>query len=386
MPEGNALPCCVASDSTKFGNTNNLSIKEIINGENMKQLRYNMLHEIKSNTCHGCYKHEEQHIRSARESINQDYRQYFDTDVADNVSIETGELAEFRMRYFDIRFSNICNFKCRTCDSNYSSQWEQETKTFFSDRYIPISTNKDPKLIEEIKTHIPYMSTAYFAGGEPLITEEHYVLLEEMIKTRAGEINLIYNTNLSNLKYKNKDILTLWKYFKHVDISASVDHQGSRAEYIRHGTDWETQLDNIRKISSLPYIQFSMNSVISVFNYTTIASLYELLIQEKILTTTSNPYGLYNMINPDYFSATILPKEIKEYGTQKLNEFVKFLERHNFHSDQINQINSCIDWVNSRNDWETHKEQFKNRIQEIDQVRNESFVKTFPELKSMMTD
>ena len=38
--------------------------------------------------------------------------------------MNTGRIIKFRMRYFDIRFSNICNFKCRTCGSAFSSQWE----------------------------------------------------------------------------------------------------------------------------------------------------------------------------------------------------------------------------------------------------------------------
>ena len=50
---------------------------------------------------------------------------YFD-DVIATTDMNTGRIINFRMRYFDIRFSNICNFKCRTCGSAFSSKWEQE--------------------------------------------------------------------------------------------------------------------------------------------------------------------------------------------------------------------------------------------------------------------
>lgn len=387
LPNGYALPCCVAqAPQEKYGNTTHQSIKAVINGEQMKTLRYNMLNEIKSETCMGCYRHEEEGIQSSRTAVLRDYRHFFDTDVSENVDPNTGELKEFKMRYFDIRFSNICNFKCRTCHPSYSSQWEQELKTHFPNKYIPVENNKSPRLIEEIKTHIPYMESAYFAGGEPLITEEHYILLEEMIRTRKGEISLIYNTNLSNLKFKDKDILELWKNFKTVDISASIDHCNEKAEYIRHGTDWNTQMKNIKVVSGLPYVRFSINSVVSVFNYVTIYQLYKILIKEKILTPSSRTYSLYNMINPEYFSSTVLPKSIKDMGTKKLNELMSFMARHNFSDDQLRQIQSTITWTNSRHDWIKHKEKFRQRVREIDQIRNENFSKVFPELHTMMAD
>ena len=107
--------------------------------------------------------------------------------------------------------------------------------------------NDNPDFLKEIIEQVPNFKTAYFAGGEPLITEEHYILLEEMIRTGASNtVSLRYNTNLSNFKFKDKDILSLWKHFKKkIDIYASVDHYGERAEYIRHGTNWATVEENL---------------------------------------------------------------------------------------------------------------------------------------------
>ena len=54
------------------------------------------------------------------------------------------------MRYFDIRFSNICNFKCRTCGSGFSTQWEQEDlkNNVYHAKIIP--KNDNPDFLKEI--------------------------------------------------------------------------------------------------------------------------------------------------------------------------------------------------------------------------------------------
>jgi len=43
-----------------------------------------------------------------------------------------------------------------------------------------------------------------------LITEEHYMLIDEMIAKNKTDIQLRYNSNISNFKYKKRDLFTLW--------------------------------------------------------------------------------------------------------------------------------------------------------------------------------
>ena len=54
------------------------------------------------------------------------FGKYFDESLA--MTHKDGHVDEMKMRYFDIRFSNICNFKCRSCGSEFSSQWALEDK------------------------------------------------------------------------------------------------------------------------------------------------------------------------------------------------------------------------------------------------------------------
>ena len=75
----------------------------------------------------------------------------------------------------------------------------------------------------------------YIAGGEPLVTEEHYLLLEWLIKNNATNVKLRYNTNFTKLRFKDYEVLPLWSHFKHIEILASIDAVDELGSYIRSG-------------------------------------------------------------------------------------------------------------------------------------------------------
>ena len=120
---------------------------------------------------------------------------------------------------------------------------------------------------EQMQEHIPHLDQIYFAGGEPLIMEEHYRLLNELVKREMFHVRLIYNTNFSKLGYKDQDVLELWKKFHSVSIGASLDGCGPRAEYIRKGQDWEETVENRRRMMAVcPNVDFYVSSTVSIYN------------------------------------------------------------------------------------------------------------------------
>jgi hypothetical protein len=384
-PSGIATPCCIAESCTKpegVGNAREQSLMEIVNSEPMKQLRLDMLAGVKNSECTKCYEHEDQGIKSFRNMINDEFSQHYD---AMNSTKKDGSLKEFKMRYFDIRFNNICNFKCRTCGSGFSTQWEQEDlkHKVWNAKVIPKNDNK--KFLAEVVDQIPNMETAYFAGGEPLITEEHYILLEEMIRTGKTDIRLRYNTNLSNLKFKDKDLLSLWKNFKKgVDVYASVDHCGERAEYIRHGTDWGVVESNFKLVKKTPFIKLHMNTVLSVFNVLTINEFYQYLYDNNMYSNKDSVYMLYNMSTPEFLACHILPPDLKIKAKESLEQTVNFLKSKKFKVHQIKQITDAIPWAMSKDSWEQQKMNFRNEVKRLDKIRDENFKQTFPELAMLL--
>jgi MoaA/NifB/PqqE/SkfB family radical SAM enzyme len=385
-PLGVAAPCCIsesASTVNGMGNAKTQSFMELVNSEKMKQLRVDMVNEVSNTECTKCYDQEQVDVKSFRQDTNSKYNHYYEEALANTTS--EGEVTQFNMKYFDIRFSNICNFKCRSCGSEFSTQWEQEdikSKVSYA-RIIP--KNDNPKFLQEVVDQIQFMDTAYFAGGEPLITEEHYILLEEMIKQKRTDIQLRYNTNLSNLKFKDKDLLSLWKHFNHrIDISASIDHYGERAEYIRHGTNWSTVEENFAAVKKTPYINLTMNTVLSVFNLLTIHEFYQYLIDKQLYISTDHVYSLYNMSDPVHLSGHILPNEYKLKGKESLEKYIKILNDNKFKNKHLTQPEQSLNWLFSKNTWEEQKDKFRSEIHRLDNLRGEDFSKTFPELAGLL--
>ena len=174
-PSGEAAPCCIAESCAHggVGDTRTQSLMEVVNSPKMNQLRNDMLNNVKNAECTKCYQHEDQGLLSSRNMLNARFRPYYE-EVIENTNLD-GSLSDFKMRYFDIRFNNICNFKCRTCGSGFSTQWEQEDLKHYPITAKIIPKNDNPDFLKEVFNQIDFMETAQFAGGEPLMTEEHYI-------------------------------------------------------------------------------------------------------------------------------------------------------------------------------------------------------------------
>lgn len=380
-PKGDIYPCCSNDYKYPFATTKTSTLEQAFNNDKMKQLRLDMLNERKNSICNFCYKHEEAGPYSFRNYSKDQFAKHFDEVVP--TTQEDGTVPEFKMRYFDIRFSNICNFKCRTCGAEFSSQWAAEMRENFQPDH-PILIHADDEkgdLLREVLTHVKHIDLAYFAGGEPLITDEHYVMLEEMIRLGRTDIVLRYNTNASNIKYKKHDVLDLWKHFKKVELSCSIDHYGERAEYLRKGTDWGKVESNLLTFRELDYVSFQINTVFSLFNYPTISEFYDYMISKGLVRQHDWYHSLYLAVHPIHYCAKSLPKDIKADATVKAKAFVDRI------GEEIpllrNLVTDAINFAEESHTWASAKDMFFKHTNSIDNIRDESFWKTFPELNRM---
>jgi radical SAM protein with 4Fe4S-binding SPASM domain len=381
-PKGDIYPCCSNNYTEPFGNTKQTSLKDAFNNPQMKQIRLNMLNDTPSKICEFCYKHEQAGPYSFRNYSKEHFAKHFDEIVP--TTKEDGTVDDFKMRYFDIRFSNICNFKCRTCGSEFSSQWGAEMRKHH-DKNHPIIIHADEKgnLLQEVLDQVEHIDLAYFAGGEPLITDEHYVILEEMIRKGRTDITLRYNTNASNIKYKDYDLLDLWKHFKKVELSCSLDHYGARAEWLRHGTDWEKVENNLQEFRKLDYVHFQINTVFSIFNYMTIGEFFDYLISKNLVRENDWYNSLYLAVHPSYYSAKSLPTEYKKEAEARANEFIS--RRQEKYPTVARLVRDAVNFANESNTWQENKDTFFKHTLSIDRIRQESFYQTFPELNKLQT-
>jgi len=289
---GRVNPCC--NNNRYLGNVQEQSIRTIWQGKNFEELREQFENNIPDKRCSHCYNIEKSGKESMRQISNRKYR-----DELDRIKENNPEPI-----YLDIRFSNICNFKCKTCWHGNSSSWYKEGSKYNAskERIIKAFTNN----FDELLAYLDDVQEIYFAGGEPLIMEEHYQILEELEKRKLFDVELRYNTNFSTLNFKANNILDIWKKFKKVHVSASVDAPFQLGEEIREGFNWQQFITNRQQMMNIcPEIYFEITPTVSSLNISSIPELHQELVETGLLA-----------INNIYLNILERPKE---YNVQQLH-------------------------------------------------------------------
>ena len=165
---------------------------------------------------------------------------------------------------WDYRFSNLCNFKCRTCGDMLSSAWESEQRQHdMIDWSNPKNAWMQPEIRSEIsKFQATYIERefsqavedhrveeVYWVGGEPLMYEQHWRYMRRIIELGDGDrVYARYNTNLSRVVYRGTDLYTdVLDHIRDWQICASLDGTGDTGEYIRTGLDFEDWCKNFHR-------------------------------------------------------------------------------------------------------------------------------------------
>ena len=165
---------------------------------------------------------------------------------------------------WDYRFSNLCNFKCRTCGDMLSSAWESEERQHDmidwtntkNNWMIPsvrgeISQFQDTQIEAEFAQAVEEhrVEEIYWVGGEPLMYEQHWRYMKRIIELGDGPgLYARYNTNLSRIEYKGTNLYNdILAHVRDWQICASLDGTGATGEYIRTGLNYDAWLDNFRQ-------------------------------------------------------------------------------------------------------------------------------------------
>ena len=271
----------------------------------------------------------------------------------------------FPVRFLDVRFGNLCNFACRTCDSDNSSRWQKidfvvGRKTTTVDR-----VGKDI-LREQIFSVLDEVEEIYFAGGEPLLNEEHYLVLEEIIRRKRTNIKITYNTNLSLLSSHGRDVTDLWKKLEQVIVYPSIDSIGPQGEYIRSGFKWEQFEANFVKIKN--YVG-CLHSVLSVYNVFSISDLIMWAHGKNALLSIFPAY------HPVEISASVLPASVRQAAVDRI---LKLISENQFGEWQLSQLNTTTEFL-LKNHTPEHLKKFVNFNQALDSLQKTTFTEVFPE-------
>ena len=390
-PDGRVMPCCIADSNMPVAELKkDESIIQMMNSEDFKRMRSAMLNDEPVEACKRCYDLELMGTWTMRQSHNKRRGLEYVKGIAETTK-DNGEITDFKMKYMDLRFSNMCNMKCRSCGPGCSSLWAQEFvdrigvdeyEKYFKTKKIVINQAEEMGFMSKLKPYLKDVTEVYFAGGEIIITPEHYECLDYWIENGLNEqIELTYTTNFSSLKgYKDKDLIQYWKKFPKLQIWASLDGMGDVAECIRKGTDWERVEKNIQLIKEqVPHAQFQITPTISIWNVFHFPDFFDYMIEKGFIDTKSSPR--FNLAtHPWYANIMILPTHVK----RRLAELYRvYQNKYKDNQDIYNGFKMIIYNLTVGDENKGGILEFKQFNDELDQFRNEKFEDIVPEIKEV---
>jgi len=246
--------------STGTGQYNPMTLDQHWNSEHMRSVRRRMMAGETLPECEVC------NDRLLNTNV---YRSYFNQlfghkyNQAMQATDATG-YTTIKPVSWDYRFSNLCNFKCRTCGDMLSSAWESEQRqhdminwhdsknnwmrpdiklqiTKFQDRQI------EAEFAQAVEEH--RVEEVYWVGGEPLMYEQHWRYMQRIIELGDGpNVYARYNTNLSRVDFGGRDLYKdILLGLRDWQICASLDGTGTTGEYIRTGLVYDKFVNNFRQ-------------------------------------------------------------------------------------------------------------------------------------------
>ena len=347
---GDIRVCCQANHGPTGGtlkdknglayNARTADLKETRNSNLSKDIRKNMMEGKWHPECVRCQTEEEAGMKS-RQSYEQDVwigagKYKWEELLSHTQDDGTIDVDAIDCSFYDLRFGNLCNLKCRMCGPTDSSMWyEDRVKLFgteFKDSHGTIKLVKNTKgkyepkddvynwhesdhYWEQMDANINEIKKLYIVGGEPLMIDRHYEFLQKCVdEGHANKIVVEYNTNLTNVPQRAWDV---WKHFKAINIGASIDGVGDINYYMRYPSNFDKLYENLKKFAIAEgNFRVWIAATINVFNALHLPDFMEWIILNKIPRVNDNdlrpiitPHPLHG---PRFLNTRMFPKEVKD--------------------------------------------------------------------------
>jgi organic radical activating enzyme len=377
-PTGEAYPCCHAEMGVgQVGNCRSNTLEEIWTDQPMQKLRADMLSETPNAACGRCYEQEASGFFSGRRSANKHHGHH----------VKKIETAPFEMTYWDIRFSNLCNLKCRSCGHIFSSQWYQDQARLaggdwkLHNSVLNYAGRTETDMWTQLEPHLDYVEQIYFAGGEPLLMEEHYRILEELVQRGRTDVRLIYNTNFTHTDLKGRSVFEYWKQFDSVAVGASLDDCGARAEYIRKGTNWSTvELNRAEMIQVCPNVDFYISPTLSIMNAWSLPDFHRDWVEKGLIRAQDLNVNILQ--DPPHYRIDIATVDYKQKLAEKWLKHIEWLQPQDRLGRATQGFESAIAFMMATDNTQL-LDTFWRKTHELDSIRNETCLTVIPELKAL---
>lgn len=444
MQDGTFKGCCVMQGPEKGIFKTNSKPNNVVNGlrsaensDTIKELRLASLNDQWHPNCVRCKNEEAAGLTSHRELYNEKLKDVVTYETAkEYTDPETGEtLKNFPIGFYDLNLGNLCNLKCRICHPKASSNWYGDWVKLFNMKGDTFSyptpqgtytvkhvkgkkyqIDPDPfawvdsnDFWKELLDSTPDIKHMFVQGGEPLMIEQHYDYLKRCIELGySSNMCLEYNTNFTKI---NPKWVEVWKHFKNVYIGFSLDGMGKEFEYQRHPAKWSQMVKNLQMlddyITKYPGVFTTRDSpTVNIYNVLHILDYHEWKIKtgreqyKNLFKRHNKTLGTHGLHSPNYLSIKILSPEAKQIVIQKYNQWADKMFAwidslpDDYSHRQTNQdlknniqhyVNSYIKFI-QQDDLSKYQGAFWRFTNKIDEIRNENFKETFPDVYKLLTE
>jgi MoaA/NifB/PqqE/SkfB family radical SAM enzyme len=394
LPSGDVIACCLSPTSETLGNLREQSLTDIWNSERLRGLRRNMLAGIATpSICGRCYDKEKHGLTSLRTGMNNKYETKYAALV--DSTPEDGTVEKLNIVHWDFRFSNICNLSCRSCGPGLSSKWYDDYIKLLNPSTQAEYRRTNPRIEKMVSNEefweiveplMPSVESIHFAGGEPLIMDEHWRIMDRLIAAKNFNIDLHYSTNFTNLTYKGRNAIDIWQLFKNVLLSLSIDGVGPAFDYLRSGARWETIVENLQILNQYPQIRRYIYPTIGAANVLNVLDLHRTLLENEWLVPGQSNHYLHqfllnNLITPPYYSVKIFPPAIKTMVAERIIQHANWGATH--YGLPRNGWDGLIGFM-MEDDLSHLIPKFREITGRLDAIRGENFYDVFPEWNGIL--
>ena len=388
------------------------------NTAHKKEQRKIMLKQERPSECSYCWTQEDlgnlsdRHYRSGEPWAAKDFHTILESTGDEDVVPS----------YVEVNFNHACNLSCSYCSPQFSSTWQSEVDksggyptlpihndpSHFTGRNRPIPAREDNPYVEAFWQWWPelYPELEHFrmTGGEPLMDKNTYRVFDYVLANPSPRLHMNVTSNFSvepalfekYLDYVKQMTTNEPRYLEHFMQYVSLDAMFERAEYGRHGMNFERVWENINRFLAEVPNRSSLTFIITM-NTLNVTGLHELINGihglRQVYSKTYQRVWFDTPIlrQPAWQNVQILPGEY----TDPLEETWAFMcskmeQPENpfkgFKDYELHRLQRVIDYMQEgcKLDPEYVKIQranFYRFFNEHDQRRGTDFVATFPEMK-----
>ena len=332
---GTISPCCVIRGK-KYE-----SVDDFLNSDYLRSIQTDLNNNIQTKECKSCWKLEE--IGAWSNRLHEPSRDHIDGS--------------------HLKFSNVCNFKCRMCNSYSSSAIGIEEGI----KNPVVSTFSNPKIKKYFyKKLLPNLKLINISGGEPLLCDDHLEFLQVAYLINP-KVHLSYNSNMSITSYRGVEFSSLWKKYEKVSITASIDGYKESQDYQRFGSVWNKIENNL--IIFKDYVK-DIHCTLTIYNIFHIPKLIKWCIDN-------------NFIIRFYYVGQLAESPLTLPESEKQKVMNEFKSLKNLSEDLSKEIRDSLlkPLQKTPGNLQNLNLQFKSKTERLDNLRNQSFIKINPQFK-----